>query len=77
MYGLLVVTRTTLKIIECEMTGQTIDSEENVIKRQEALADAFRKRMTEGQTFNVSNEYRENFYNKVIASAKNVSLHEV
>jgi hypothetical protein len=57
MYGLLTVTRTTLGIIESEMTGQMIDSEENVIKRQEALVDTFRERMTEGQTFNVSNEY--------------------
>jgi hypothetical protein len=74
MYGLLTVTHSTLKVIGSEMTGLMIDSEENVIKRQEALADAFRKRMTEGQTFNVSNEYRENFYNKVIHSANDVSL---
>jgi len=45
----------------------------NAIKRQERLASAFRERMTEGQNFGETGQYRQEFFEEVIDRAKDVS----
>jgi hypothetical protein len=81
MYGLLTVARITLEAIEIEIKDEMTraeagtETEERVIKRQELLAGAFRKKMTIGQTFDRSNAYREKFYDKVIEVADKVNFH--
>jgi hypothetical protein len=56
------------------MQGETAETEDGVIHRQMKLASTFRDLMTKGQSFNGSNAYRENFYEKVIESADNVRI---
>ncbi len=64
------VTRTTLKTIE-EKDKLT---ETDVEIRQAKLASAFRDLMTKGQSYKRSNDYREEFYKKVIKMAGEVSF---
>jgi len=45
-----------------------------VRKRQGMLARAFRDRMTRGQSFKVSNDYRNFFYQEVIKLANEVKI---
>ena len=45
-----------------------------VMNRQKQLAHEFRRLMTEGQSFEGVNSYREEFYRKVIVSAETVNF---
>lgn len=46
--------------------------ERNIISRQERLATAFRERMTEGQRFEDTGQYRQEFFEEVIDRAEDV-----
>jgi hypothetical protein len=50
------------------------NNKKSIIKRQEALAKAFRERMAEGQTYERTGTYREKFFGKVIKKAEKVSF---
>ena len=43
-------------------------------ERQVWLASTFREKMTSGQSFKTSNQYRKDFYNDVILSADKVNF---
>ncbi|KAK2463892.1 hypothetical protein APHAL10511_004064 [Amanita phalloides] len=47
-----------------------VETEESIISRQAMLASGFRDRMTEGQLFETTNQYRLEFYNNVIDEAE-------
>ena len=67
VYALLSVTHATLESIEVEneKVKKTPKTKDDVIKRQEKLASTFRNLMTEGQSFQGPNTYRNDFYKKV------------
>jgi hypothetical protein len=67
------------------LTGSAVDTstltmsrhelnEENLIKRQERLAIAFRDHLRDGQQSDVTGQYREEFFEEVIDRAKDVSF---
>ena len=68
--------------VDATLTGYVVDTsmsrneldEENLIKRQEKLAIAFRDRLRDGQHFEVTGQYRQEFFEEVIDRAKDVSL---
>jgi hypothetical protein len=49
--------------------------EGGLIRRQERLATAFRDCMTEGQRFEITGQYRREFFEEVIDRANDVSFH--
>ena len=48
--------------------------DENLIKRQERLASAFRDHMRDGQKFNSTGQYRREFFEEVIDRVNDVSF---
>jgi hypothetical protein len=73
VYALLTVTRTALETIDGDREEGEM-AEEDVIDRQAKLASTFRERMTEGQSYQGPNDYREDFYKKVTQEADKVSF---
>jgi hypothetical protein len=51
-----------------------LEMQKQVAGRQMKLASAFRKHMTEGQTYNAPNARRVNFYKQVIELAMEVNF---
>jgi hypothetical protein len=78
VYALLTTTRKELAVLEHGITldSDTEDSEtvKKCIERQEKLARAFYDAMTEGQSFERVNAYREEFYEKVDKLAGKVDI---
>ena len=54
-----------------------VETASDVIEHQGLLASKFRKLMTDGQTFQRSNQYREAFYKEVIGKVADVSSRPV
>ncbi|KAH9953569.1 hypothetical protein BC827DRAFT_1379867 [Russula dissimulans] len=68
--ALLMVTRTRLEeIIKETMSPSNLSQKDVVLGRQMELARTFRERMTKGQSFEASNDYRKTFYRDVISLA--------
>jgi hypothetical protein len=75
VYALLTATRLHLKIIDNENSESEITKTESGVERRQAkLASAFRKRMTEGQSYQGQNAYRKHFYQEVTQLAEEVSF---
>ncbi|KAM6503962.1 hypothetical protein JOM56_000905 [Amanita muscaria] len=73
IYSLLTILLEHLKVIEesnqpTKAFGKS-KAGVNVIQRQKFLAHAFRANMSEGQSFQTSNQYRQSFYDAVITEA--------
>ena len=60
-------------VVDVGMSRNDLDKG-NAIKRQERLARAFREHMTEGQKFEETGQYGEEFFEEVIDRAKDVSI---
>jgi hypothetical protein len=77
VYALLIETRKTLEAFESDgEKGKIPKTADGVESRQAELAKAFRRYMSEGQSYQGTNDYRKGFYNKVIELAKMVSFRE-
>jgi len=72
----LTATRTTFESIDSGSGGGETLTEENVKLRQAKLAFTFRERMSEGQSYQGANAYRNDFYKKVTQLADEVSFRE-
>jgi hypothetical protein len=59
--------------IDASMSPNELD-EENLIKRQERLAIAFRDHLRDGQHFEVTGQYRREFFEEVIDRVDGVSF---
>jgi hypothetical protein len=77
VYALLTATHTALEAIDSESKKGKITKAKDVELRQAKLADAFRDRMTEGQSYQGPNAYRKGFYEKVTQLADEVSFREL
>ena len=68
--------------VEATPTGSAVDAstprneldEENLMKRQERLASAFRDHMRDGQSFDGTGQYRREFFEEVTDRVDDVSL---
>jgi hypothetical protein len=75
IYALLTVTYTKLKSIDIDGVDSEINKTQHGVKlRQAKLASAFRDRMSEGQSFQGPNAFRNEFYNNVMQAADEVRL---
>jgi hypothetical protein len=74
VYALLTVTRTTLADIEDKGGKGETKTEDGVKHRQAKLASAFRRHMTEDQSYQGQNAYRKGFYKNVTELAEKVSF---
>ena len=60
-------------VVDDGMSRNDLD-ERNTISRQERLVTTFRERMTEGQRFEDTGQYRQEFFEEVIDRAEDVIL---
>jgi len=77
VYALLIETRKALEAFESDgEKGKIPKTADGVESRQAELAKAFRRCMSEGQSYQSTNTYRDGFYKGVIELADQVSFRE-